>query len=189
MFLCLSLSRSVLRSSFLSKALSNYSISEVKIENFEQLGEGIHNTYAFNTQSGQDVIGDKIYVKPLLFDITSENPFKAETRTLPIYFDFPMKKHHQVNMLIPEGYEVESLPQSAMVQLKDAAGEFKYLVKHSNNVIRIDSEVNLAQTIFAATDYEYIQKFYDNIIKKQNESIVLKKISADGLEERADSGR
>ena len=173
----------------LESGLSNYSISEVKIENFEKLGESIQNTYEFNTQSGQDVIGDKIYVKPMLFNVTSENPFKAETRTLPVYFDFPMKKHHQVNMLIPEGYEVESLPQSAIVQLKDAAGEFKYLVKHMNNVIRIESEVNLAQTIFAATDYEYIQKFYDNIIKKQNESIVLKKISADGLEERADSGR
>mgnify|MGYP004235024099 CR=1 FL=1 len=79
-------------------------------------------------------------------------------------------------MLIPEGYEVESLPQSAIVQLKDAAGEFKYLVKHMNNVIRIESEVNLAQTIFAATDYEYIQKFYDNIIKKQNKKKISKEI-------------
>ena len=56
-------------------------------------------------------------------------------------------------------------------------------------MIRIVSEININRTIFRADEYEFLKKFYDNIIKKQGEAIVLEKEIEDGLEERAASGR
>ena len=102
---------------------------------------------------------------------------------------YPLKQNYLVNILIPEGYEVVSLPESQIVKLKEDAGEFKYLVNQNGKYLQVLSEIKISQTIFPAEEYEIIQKFYNNIIEKQNESIVLRKISKDGLEERADSGR
>lgn len=173
----------------LSKSQSNYTILDAEVKDFEKVGAEVTRTYDFESNKAQEVIGDKIYFKPLFFKTHLENEFKADKRTYPIFFDFPTQKHNLINIMIPEGYEVVSLPESAIVKLKENAGEFKYIVKHSGSYLRIDSEVNLSQTVYLPKDYEIIQKFYDNIIEKQNESIVLRKISTDGLEERAESGR
>ena len=173
----------------LAESLSGYQISNVEVADFERLGNGISRNYQFQTTNGREDIGDKVYFKPLLFNTTSENPFKADERTYPIYFNYPIKEHNLVNIMIPDGYEVVSLPESMIVKLKDNSGEFKYLVNQNGKYLRVDSEINISQTVFPADEYEIIQKFYNNIIEKQNESIVLKKISKDGLEERADSGR
>ncbi|MFV8226154.1 DUF3857 domain-containing protein [Christiangramia aquimixticola] len=173
----------------LSKGSTGYNTSGVELKNFEKIGKDITGSYTFETANGQDMIGDKIYFKPLFFQTTTVNPFKAEKRIYPVYFDFPSQKHNLVNIMIPDGYEISSLPESIILKLKENSGEFRFLVTSNKNFIRIDSQLNISQIIYPSTDYEIIQKFFNNIIEKQNESIVLSKISTDGLEERAESGR
>lgn len=173
----------------IAESLSGYKLSEIEVKDFEKVGAGLSSSCQFESTKAQEVIGDKIYFKPLFFGTTRENDFKADKRTYPIYFDFPTQKRNLANIMIPEGYEVIAVPESIIVKLKENSGEFKYIVKQSGKYLRIDSEINLSQTVFSASDYEIIKKFFDNIIEKQNESIVLRKISNDGLKERADSGR
>ena len=173
----------------LTNSRSGYQISNLQLKDFENLGQEISRNYDFQTSKGREDIGDKVYFKPLLFNVTKENPFKAEKRNFPIYFNYPVKENNLVNIMIPDGYEVVSLPESQIVKLKENSGEFRYMVQQSGKYLRVVSEINISQTIFPAEEYDIIQKFYNNIIEKQNESIVLRKISKDGLEERADSGR
>ncbi|MDR5589521.1 DUF3857 domain-containing protein [Christiangramia sp. SM2212] len=173
----------------LSESLNTYEISNAEIKDFAKVGGEITNSYIFESTKAQEVIGDKIYFQPLFFETNTVNDFKAEKRTYPIFFDFPTQKHNLVNIMIPEDYEVVSVPESVIVKLKDNSGEFRYIVKQSGSYLIIDSEVNLSQTVYLAEDYDIIKKFFNNIVEKQNESIVLRKISTDGLEERAESGR
>lgn len=174
---------------YIAENSSGYNVSDIKIKDLEKLGTGISSEYTFNTKGGKEVIGDKVYFKPLFFKTLNENPFKADKRTFPIYFDFPTKKSDLVNIMIPDNYEIVSVPESLIVKLKESSGEFKYIITQNGNFLRVLSEVNISQTVFPAEDYEIIQKFYNNMIEKQNESIVLRKISEDGLEERAEGGR
>ena len=169
--------------------LPNFNLSNIEVKNFMDVGKGITSSYNFNSTKSHEFIADKIYFKPLLFQTITQNDFKAEERNYPVFFDFPTQKHNLANIMIPEGYEVASVPESIIINLKDSAGEFKYIVSFNNSLIRVDSEINLSQTVFQAEDYQLIKKFFDNIIEKQNESIVLKKISVDGIGESAESGR
>lgn len=173
----------------LSEQHPDCEISEYKIQNIEKLGASVKENYEFTTYAGKEQIGDKIYMKPLMFETMMENPFKADERTYPIFFDFPSENKKLINIMVPEGYEVISLPESQIVKLKENAGEFKYLVSSNENFIRIESNLSLNQTVFNSTEYDYLKKFYNNIIEKQNETIVLGKISDNGTEERAESGR
>ncbi|CAL65334.1 DUF3857 domain-containing protein [Christiangramia forsetii] len=164
-------------------------ISDYHIENKENVGQKITEKYNFELTNSLDVIGNKIYMTPLLFDTMTENPFKTADRVYPIFFDFPEKKSKTVNIMIPSGYKVASIPESSVVNLGDDWGQFRYIVHHSNSIIRVTSEVDINKTAFLPSEYEFLKKFYDNIIKKQSEAIVLEKELEDGFEERADSGR
>ncbi len=172
----------------LQKRLSNTVINELNVENLQVVGADIDEKFTFESNN-MEVIGDKIYFKPLLFDALTENPFKADERMYPIFFNFPSDRKNLVNIMVPEGYEVVSVPESIIFKLKDNAGEFRFIVSSSGNFIRIDSEVVLNRRIFPNTEFEYLKKFYNSVVEKQNESIVLGKVSKDGPEESTESGR
>jgi len=164
-------------------------ISEYDIQNMKNIGQKIIESYEFQLTNSLDIIGEKIYMAPLLFETMTENPFKSSDRVYPIFFDFPEEKLKSVNIMVPNGYKVVSVPESSVVNLGQDWGQFKFIVQHSGSIIRVTSKVNINKTAFAPSEYEFLKKFYDNIIKKQGEAIVLEKDIEDGLEERAASGR
>ncbi len=173
----------------IGSSVKNSSISEVKVDNLDLIGSEIMESYKFKSAEGFEKIGDNIYLKPLLFEAMSENPFKADKRTYPIFFDFPVSRKKMVNIMLPQGYEIISAPESTIFKLEEDEGEFRFIVRSNGNFLRIESEVRLNKTVFSPLDYEYLKKFYSNIVEKQNETIVLGKISKDGTSERTESGR
>ncbi|TRO64076.1 DUF3857 domain-containing protein [Christiangramia sabulilitoris] len=164
-------------------------ISDYTSENDKDLGAELIENFDFKIPSATSVIGDKIYFQPLLFEGLQENPFKDDERIYPILFDFPESKIHTVNILLPDGYEISSLPESIHFSLGKDVGEFKFIVNGAGNTIRISSLISLKKSAFQAEEYDLLKKFYSNIIKKHSEAIVLEKTLEDGHSERAESGR
>lgn len=160
----------------LEKGKGNVKLSEVKQENLKSIGIDVKETYGFELQQGVDVINDKIYIKPFIFNSLAENPFKADERNYPVFFEFPMLKNTTVNVLIPEGYEVEALPESLITTINDGEGQFKFLVNQNGRYLRLESELDLKNIIFLPAQYKALKDFYSQMVEKQSEAIVLKKI-------------
>ncbi len=160
----------------LEKGKGNIQLSEVKQENLKAVGTDVKESYEFELQQGADVINDKIYLKPFIFKALAENPFKAEERSYPIFFDFPLVRNKTVNVLIPEGYEVEALPESVITKINDGDGEFKFLVSQNGRYLRLEAQLNLNSIIFLPSQYSALKEFYAQMVEKQSEAIVLKKI-------------
>ncbi|MCM8568999.1 DUF3857 domain-containing protein [Gramella jeungdoensis] len=173
----------------LSGRHSNVDITDFNLKNFESVGSDINQNYKFKISNGVEVIGDKIYLKPLFFETLNENPFKADERIYPVFFDFPFRKKHLINIMVPEGYKVVSVPESIIVKLGEDGGEFKYSILLNGGFLRIDSQVEMSRAIFNNEEYEILKNFYNKIVEKQNETIVLEKTSNDGSSERTESGR
>ncbi|MGA8853368.1 MAG: transglutaminase, partial [Christiangramia sp.] len=171
------------------QGISGIEISDYKAENKNKLGSEITESFEFELSSAAESIGDKIYFQPLLFEALSENPFKSEERIYPVFFDFPEIKSYTINIMIPDGYKIVSLPESLALRLGEDDGEFKFIINGNGNVIRLISNVTLKKTAYLAEEYKFLKKFYANIIKKHSEAIVLEKIKQDGNIERTESGR
>ena len=120
-------------------------------------------------------ISGKLYVSPLLFLTEAENPFKAEERQYPIDFQYPFKDRYLIALDIPEGYLVESLPESVTFALDRNAASFRYAVNASGNKIQVSVELSMNEALFLPTDYANLKKFYQMLIDKENEKIVLTK--------------
>ena len=153
-------------------------VSNFKVVNSKNLSKPVMESYKFIKESQADVIGDKIYFSPLFFLATKENLFKLEKREFPIDFGYPSKSIYRISMILPEGFQIESIPKSSAVTLPENLGMFKYTISQADSKIQliIDSEIN--ESIISPMYYEVLKEFFKQMIEKENEQVVLAKIKA-----------
>ena len=136
----------------------------------------IMETCSFTGTNLCEVIGEKIYINPLLFFTKSNNPFKQEIREYPIDYGFPFVEKYSVNIDIPQGYAIESLPKSAQLSMEDNIGGFKFIINSSENKIQLSISHQINTPIVPSEYYSMIKDFYQGMIAKETEKIVLKKV-------------
>lgn len=119
--------------------------------------------------------GDVIYLNPFLDLREMENPFKSETRQYPVDFGSPMEKLYMCKITIPDGFKVEELPQTKIMKLGENAVKYTYSLTQSGNTLQFTSHFLLNNSLFVQTDYTHLREFYDLVVAKQAEQIVLKK--------------
>ncbi len=105
-----------------------------------------------------------------------ENPFKSAERFYPVEMPYAMDEIYIFNMIIPEGYVLDELPQSIIIKLNEEGdGRFEYRISEAEGTISMRSRIELKRTYYAPDEYEMLREFFDLIVKKHNEQIVLKK--------------
>jgi hypothetical protein len=160
----------------LENSNNNIEINDYVRENDLDLSKPIVESYSFKDTKSIEIINDKIYISPMLFLAAKENPFKQEVREYPVDFGYPMLNKYNINLEIPEGYVIESMPASMNIATGDDIGTFKFMTANTGNKIQstITSTINTA--IVTSDFYPVLKGFYQQMIDKQNEKIVLKKI-------------
>ncbi|MHA3787732.1 transglutaminase domain-containing protein [Flavobacterium hauense] len=149
--------------------ISNYNVSD------KDFTKPVVEDYDFTHDNLADVIGGKIYINPMLFFTQRENPFKLEKREYPIDFVFPHQDKYMINITLPEGYVVESMPKGTTIVMEENIGSFKYNVGSSSNTIQVGVVLDINAATLAPDYYPTIKDFYNKMIEKQSEKIVLKK--------------
>ena len=160
----------------LEKRHKNIEVGEFKINGKEELNAPIVENYSFKDNKDVEIIGDKMYFSPLLFLVQQENPFKQEKREYPVDFVFPSEDKYLVNLAIPDGYEVETIPQSTAFKTNDDALILKYAISNTGNKLQIVVTFNTNTAILPEASYEELKLFFEELVKKENEKVVLKKI-------------
>lgn len=160
----------------LEKDKGNIVIKDLRKQNEEIVGSEIKETFSFELKDAVEKINDKIYFKPLLFTALNENPFKSSKRDHPVFFNYPKVESNTVNIMIPNGYEVEYLPESGISNFKNGALHYTFLVTQNGNFLRIESVLEMKDIVFSPMDYKALKDFYSLMVDKQTEAIVLKKI-------------
>ena len=157
-------------------AYSVNKIEEISNSNLKDTSKPLLEGFTFSgKEQFVEKIGDKLYLSPMLFLKLKENPFKEEERVYPIDFTFPRTVENFITIKIPEGYQVDYIPEKAIFKLGDGVAQLTYLIEEFNNVIsvKVNHEVNAA--LFLPQDYNSLREFYISLINKENEKIVLVK--------------
>ena len=152
-------------------------ISDFELSNLDNVYEPVEVSFDFEMlNGGVEEVAGKLYVSPLFYLTQAENPFKSEERNHPIDFRYPWKDRYILKIQIPEGYTVESLPESSMMSLRDDLGSFKYLISQRATTLNISAEISLNSSVIPSELYLDLKKFYEMIVSKESEKIVLSKI-------------
>lgn len=162
-----------------SATLANIEYDSVTIKNLDD----IYKTLAYNAKvvipDGGTVNGDFIYLTPVLHPAFDENPFKQTVREYPVDIPYPLSHRYILNLTIPEGYAIEQMPEQVSLSLPENGGKFTFLVSKlagTSRTFQINSTIQINQVHFEPEEYPAIKKFFDLIIEKQQEQLVLKKI-------------
>jgi len=151
-------------------------ISDYSRTNEKDLKLPILENFSFSGSNFSEIIGGSIYVNPMLFFTVTQNPFKQENREYPVDYGFPFVDKYNISIKIPEGYKVESLPTSILLNMEDNLGGFKFMISTTGNVIQLVMTHQINSPIIVADYYPMLKEFYQKMIEKQNEKIVLKKV-------------
>lgn len=125
---------------------------------------------------GDDVIGDKFYLYPFIFDRLEENPFKLDYRQYPVDFGHSWKSDFALTIMIPEGFEVETMPKNKSMALPNKKGYFMFSTSIKNQKISLSFKFILNNPYFYSNEYAYLKELFKQMIIIQNEPIVLKRL-------------
>ena len=117
-----------------------------------------------------------MYINSLLFFTQTKNPFVEEKRQYPIYFGYPTQEKYNISIEIPEGYAVESLPKPIKISTGENTGVFTFNILAQEKTIQIAITKEMSSAMVTARFYDVIKDYYKQMIDKQNEKIVIKKI-------------
>lgn len=121
---------------------------------------------------------DIIYLNPMFGEGYKENPFKSAERTYPVEMPYAMDETYVLRMEVPQGYQVDELPQSIRLNLDDeGSNSFEYIIDHNNGMISLRSRIKLKRSYFLPEEYAFLREFFSMIVSKQNEQIVFKRKS------------
>ncbi|WP_456436965.1 hypothetical protein [Psychroserpens sp.] len=160
----------------LEKNNGDIEISNLNFENGKDITQPIKLSYDYALNDGVDEIGDNLYFSPMFFMASKESPFKLEERKYPIDFVFPLQDKYVINIMIPEGYQVESLPESGVYEFKNNDAKFTYVIKENGKFLQLNISLDLNTSFINSTDYKVFKGFYEKIVEKQSEQVVLKKV-------------
>ncbi|WP_417353979.1 DUF3857 domain-containing protein [Flavobacterium sp.] len=158
----------------LENAMGNIEISNLEYKPDEE--SLVQVSYDFNSVGYAEVVGDIIYLSPLLFYTETENSFNEEKRLYSLDFVYPSQVRYNFVFTIPEGYAVESMPEPIRLSSVDGIIDFTFRLSSSGNQIQVLCISAQNYSTVGPEYYESLKEMEGLTLKKQAEKIVLKKI-------------
>lgn len=126
---------------------------------------------------GNEAPASTIYLTPMRYFGEEHNPFRVQERLYPVDFGAAHDETQMLSFTIPAGYEVEEMPKSVLVSLPDNGGRFQYNISPTASGLQIMSRISFNKPSYSAEEYAELREFYNHIVAKHAEQIVLKKKS------------
>jgi len=150
------------------------SITSFEIENLTSPNEKLSETIEFEIEEAAS--SDIIYINPMLWLQKLDNPFTLKARNYDVDIPYPISETYLFKLVIPEGYAVESLPEGTNQSLPGNGGSFVYQAKEVNGTIQLISKIYWKELIYEPKDYQALKAFYNTMIEKHAQQVILKKI-------------
>lgn len=153
--------------------VSNYKLisnTPAKLHSSETITAGLDGTTYL-----QD-LGEEIILNPFIgLEDFGQNPFKSDSRTIPIDFVYPMTRSIIFSITLPPSYKISATPQQANVQLPDDGGHFTLLCRVTGNTINMKCDFKLNQSLFTEDKYPSLKEFFGEIARVVNQSVQAEK--------------
>jgi hypothetical protein len=152
---------------------SDITVGKSRIDSLSNYDEPIAIAYEldFNPEKA-----DILYINPMFGEGYKKNPFKSEERLYPVEMPYTMDETFILTMEVPAGYVVDELPKQILAKYdEDGKSYFEYRIQQSGNTISLRSRIKLVRAYYEPDEYVGLREFFNMVVKKHNEQIVLKK--------------
>jgi len=155
--------------------LSTYNLvltDSIRCENLNEINKPFN--YKFKGNLVLDRVEDKILITPFCNFNISDNPLKQAIRNYPVDINYRRSKTYITLLHIPQGYKLYNLPIGLTIDNDEI--RIKYLVEPAdNNLVKITGIYDFKKAVYEIASYPNLKKYFDQIIGKFNEKIILVK--------------
>jgi hypothetical protein len=153
----------------------DWDIKSRQFDNMNETKESVKESYELEIHDRTSSAGVVMYVNPIVTERLEENIFKSEIRKYPVNLFLPFEKVFVAKILIPNNYQAEELPKAKFISLPNNGGKFAYKVTRTGNTINVTSQLTINKDVFSPEEYPALREFYNQVVAKQTEQIVLKR--------------
>lgn len=156
------------------KSLYSANIDSITVEGKEPMSNIVKEKICFTRESNGS--SEYMYINPMLLVHLKNNDFTQSERKLPVEFNYPYVFQLSVNLKLPQNYAIEEMPKSAKYTLSDNKGKCVYFFKNNETSVQLSYLFELNQTVFPQDQYTFLKDFFGQVVTKNAEMLVLKKI-------------
>jgi hypothetical protein len=153
----------------------NCEIESLTLANHHGYGQEVERKMHVTKQC--DAAGDMIYLNPWVLNVLTENPLTEEQRTLPVEFPYIDTENLTTIVNLPEGYVVEELPQPLVMKSEDGTLSCVIASTVDGSALSSRCQIQISKIFFAPNEYGFVKSFLDEVVKRLQDVIVIKKVS------------
>lgn len=153
----------------------NVSLTDITVTNKEDASMPFLLKANIGNMPVANASGDHIYLSHFTPAHFLDKPFKLERRTYPVEFNYPTEETVIMDIDIPQGYQVETLPASVRFVNESNGIEISYQASAEPAKVKVTMKYALRQLHFDPKEYDALKNIYDQRFQKFSELIVLKK--------------
>jgi hypothetical protein len=126
--------------------------------------------------SAASPVGSRTMMPLSVFTTMQKNPFASEQRRTAIYFRYSYGVEDDVTLKLPAGYDVESLPAAANIDV----GALRYGTTYQkrDDAISMNRKIVVEAEIVGSDKYPVLRTFFSKTAAADQEQVVLKKAAA-----------
>lgn len=153
---------------------SDVQVKGLKVDSLKNYNVPVSLSYSLDMNAGDASI---LYLNPTFSEGYKKNPFTAAERSYPVEMPYRQQEIIVTTIQIPDGYQVDEMPKQMAVKLdEEGKSFFDYRITKSGNTISFINNIRIDKTFFLPEEYYALREFFNLLVKKQSEQIVLKKI-------------
>lgn len=143
--------------------------STLMIQNMHKVNEPYSISYEQSNRL--EIVNNKLYLSPFVDQTMADNPLKQKERTYPIDMIYPIQRSYFSVVTIPKGYQLEYYPQDQKIDNELFALSFSTFLE--GQTLMIDFSYSFKSGVYDAGYFENIKNYFDEIVKKGNEKVIL----------------
>lgn len=157
---------------YFTKGNNKFFVDDYKINNLNEKDEALKIEYDFRIEDYAKFVGDEIYINMNMEKAFSNDEIEKDRKS-PIENDYLFKTNNDIFLQIPEGYEIEYLPENSDFNNDLFGYSIKY--KREGNKIKFTHNYYKNYLLLNNESFEDWNKMIKEVNKAYREVIILKK--------------
>jgi hypothetical protein len=151
---------------------SGSNVKLTKVEGWTTINQPLVATFHIELSSYASAAGKRLLVPAFLFQAKQLDAFKHAERKFPVYFPYAFLEADRVNMKIPSGYSLESVPQRQTARLNYAG--YQNIAQLSDGTLVTQRVLQVNGIFFNLDVYSEFRDFFNKVQAGDEQQAVLR---------------
>ncbi len=150
-------------------------IGEATFNSVDGYGPSCSSTMMFTKKF--DKAQDRIYIRPFIKAFHSRSTFRNQERVLPVDFPYPESIIYNISIRIPEGYELEALPDPVAASFPNLASAVQMrFIMSGDNCLTASLSFKRNSCFLPAEEYAELRDYWEFLCNIYDSVVVIKKL-------------